>query len=142
MRNSWEFMISINLLYNSLITWWNMKLTFFKLFFQFGTVYDIKPAKIAVEKNHLYEWCGCGRSHSQPFCDVTCQNPYWRKNIVGGKITYIAPKSEDVWFCLCKHTKVSIYVFISDFLSFLSKIHCIYSEYTVCIFRIYQLFVY
>ena len=119
-----------------------MKLIFINLFFQFGTVYDIKPAKIAVEKNHLYEWCGCGRSHSQPFCDVTCQNPYWRKNIVGGKITYIAPKSEDVWFCLCKHTKVSIYVFISDFLSFLSKIHCIYSEYTVCIFRIYQLFVY
>ena len=83
---------------------------FLNFFFQFGTVYDIKPAKIAVEKNHLYEWCGCGRSHSQPFCDVTCQNPYWRKNIVGGKITYIAPKSEDVWFCLCKHTKVSSYL--------------------------------
>ena len=72
---------------------------------KFGAVNDIKPAKITVEKNHVYEWCGCGRSHSQPFCDTTCENLYWKKNIVGGKISYIAPKSGDIWFCLCKHTK-------------------------------------
>ena len=85
-----------------------IKLFLLIFLFQFGTVYDIKPAKITVEKNHVYEWCGCGRSHSQPFCDTTCENLFWRNNIVGGKITYIAPKSGDIWFCLCKHTKVRV----------------------------------
>merc|ERR1711997_1314451 len=72
---------------------------------QFGTLYDKKPSKVSVKKYHLYKWCGCGRSHSQPFCDTTCKNIYWKKNIIGGPITYIAPEDKDIWFCLCKRTQ-------------------------------------
>ena len=69
-------------------------------------VYDKKPFKVSVKKYHLYKWCGCGRSHSQPFCDTTCDNKYLGKNVVGGPITYIAPEDkDDVWFCMCKRTK-------------------------------------
>ena len=72
---------------------------------QYGLIYDKKPFKVNVKKYHLYKWCGCGRSHSQPFCDTTCQNKYWKRNIVGGPVTYIAPEDKEVWFCQCKRTK-------------------------------------
>merc|ERR1711976_92256 len=68
-------------------------------------LYDKKPCKISVKKYHTYKWCGCGRSHSQPFCDTTCDNWYLKKYIDGGPITYIAPEDKEVWFCLCKRTK-------------------------------------
>ena len=73
--------------------------------FQFGYLFDKKPFKVNVKKYHLYTWCGCGRGHSQPFCDATCKNKYMRKNIIGGPITYIAPEDKEVWFCMCKRTE-------------------------------------
>ncbi len=39
-----------------------------------GVVYDTKPFKVAVKKYHVYDWCGCGLSRSQPFCDGTHLN--------------------------------------------------------------------
>jgi CDGSH-type Zn-finger protein len=72
---------------------------------QFGKLYDKKPFKVSVTKYHMYRWCGCGVSHSQPFCDETCVNPYYKKQIVGGYITYIAPEDRDIWFCNCKRTQ-------------------------------------
>ena len=83
----------------------DLKKTEENIFSQFGHLYDKKPFKISVKKYHLYKWCGCGRSHSQPMCDTTCESQYWRKNIVGGPITYIAPEDKDVWFCMCKRTQ-------------------------------------
>jgi len=38
---------------------------------QKGYVTDKKPFKVKVEKYRVYDWCGCGLSHSQPFCDGT-----------------------------------------------------------------------
>ena len=69
-----------------------------------GFVFDKKPFKVSVKKYHLYEWCGCGRSHSQPFCDHTCQNNQLSKVIFSGPVKYIAPEDRDVWFCMCKQT--------------------------------------
>lgn len=71
----------------------------------FGKLYDKKPFLVSVKKYHLYKWCGCGWSHSQPFCDETCSDTYYKKVIVGGPITYIAPEDRDVWFCNCKRTQ-------------------------------------
>ena len=68
----------------------------------FGKLYDKKPFKVSVKKYHLYKWCGCGWSHSQPFCDETCTDVYYKSVIEGGSITYIAPADRDVWFCNCK----------------------------------------
>jgi hypothetical protein len=57
----------------------------------FGKLYDKKPFKVSVKKYHLYKWCGCGWSHSQPFCDETCINPYYKRVMQGSFVTYIAP---------------------------------------------------
>ena len=61
---------------------------------EFGKLYDKKPFKVSVTKYHLYKWCGCGLSHSQPFCDETCSSPYSKKILVGGPVTYIAPEDQ------------------------------------------------
>lgn len=68
-------------------------------------MYDKKPFKIRVEKYHVYDWCGCGMSHQQPFCDGTHNNRYLKKNITGRPVRYIAPETKDIWFCNCKQTK-------------------------------------
>jgi len=71
-----------------------------------GHVADKKPFRVRVKKYHLYDWCGCGRSHSQPFCDHTCKDRrYLDKELIqGGPVKYVAPEDRDVWFCMCKHT--------------------------------------
>merc|ERR1719369_1373719 len=71
-----------------------------------GAIYDNKPFKLRVEKYHLYTWCGCGWARtSQPLCDGACACHMNRKIVKGGPIRYIAPKTQDVWFCNCKQTK-------------------------------------
>ncbi len=39
-----------------------------------GHIYDHKPFRVRVEKYQVYDWCGCGLSHMQPFCDGTHTN--------------------------------------------------------------------
>ena len=67
-----------------------------------GTPADKKPFKVSVKKYHLYRWCGCGKSHNQPFCDGTHSNFYMKNKVKGGPVTYIAPEDRDIWFCNCK----------------------------------------
>ncbi|QQP35369.1 CDGSH iron sulfur domain-containing protein 3 mitochondrial [Caligus rogercresseyi] len=71
-----------------------------------GFIADNKPFPFKVEKYTEYTWCGCGLSHEQPFCDVTCKSRPWKKlyRESGGPLTYIAPESGNVWFCNCKQT--------------------------------------
>jgi len=71
-----------------------------------GHIADKKPFKVRVKKYHLYEWCGCGRSHSQPFCDHYCKDKRnIDKNLIAsGPVKYLAPEDRDVWFCQCKQT--------------------------------------
>ena len=73
-----------------------------------GVVFDKKPFKVAVKKYHLYTWCGCGRSHSQPFCDGTHANPQLKRIIRGGPVKYIAPEDKEIWFCMCKQVSFSL----------------------------------
>ena len=72
-----------------------------------GIPFDKIPFKVKVEKYHLYNWCGCGRSHGQPYCDSTCKSQYLQKLIKGGPVKYIAPENRDVWFCMCKQVNIS-----------------------------------
>ena len=67
-----------------------------------GAPADKKPFKVSVKKYHLYKWCGCGKSHNQPFCDGTHSNFYMKNKVKGGPVTYIAPEDRDIWFCNCK----------------------------------------
>ncbi len=41
-----------------------------------GHVYDKKPFKVSVEKYQTFDWCGCGLSNAQPFCDGTHTSKY------------------------------------------------------------------
>ena len=58
-----------------------------------------KPYATPVEAGKMYNWCGCGRSKGQPFCDGshvgTGLNP----------VKYDATETKTVNFCGCKQTK-------------------------------------
>jgi len=70
-----------------------------------GLPYDRKPFKVRVQKFHEYTWCGCGWARTaQPFCDGACQCQMYKKIMKGGPVKYIAPETQDVWFCNCKQT--------------------------------------
>lgn len=56
------------------------------------------PFPIEVEEGKRYFWCECGRSETQPFCDVAHVGTDFRP------VRYKAEKSETVFFCGCKQT--------------------------------------
>jgi hypothetical protein len=88
----------------------------------FGVVYDKKPFKINVKKYHLYTWCGCGRSHSQPFCDGTHNVLAMKKIVKGGPVKYIAPEDREIWFCMCKQVRYVIFTYVQIVWKYITKI--------------------
>lgn len=56
------------------------------------------PFPIDVEEGKRYFWCECGRSETQPFCDVAHVGTDFRP------VRYKAEKSGTVYFCGCKQT--------------------------------------
>ena len=59
---------------------------------------DNKPIAVHLRKGEEYDWCACGRSKTQPFCDGSHQ---------GTDITPVRFQAEadgEAWLCLCKHT--------------------------------------
>ena len=59
---------------------------------------DKKPIVLELEPG-TYEWCACGRSKNQPFCDGSHK---------GTGLTHLDFKVEEkkrVALCACKHTK-------------------------------------
>ena len=86
-----------------------------------GVVYDKKPFKINVKKYHLYTWCGCGRSHSQPFCDGTHASLAMKRIVNGGPVKYIAPEDREIWFCMCKQVRYGISIYVQKIWKFIAK---------------------
>ncbi len=60
---------------------------------------DYEPQKINLEANKNYQWCACGASKKQPFCDGGHKGSSFLP--VGFK----AEKSIEAWLCMCKQTK-------------------------------------
>lgn len=62
-------------------------------------VYAKEPEALKLEKGKTYQWCACGLSKNQPFCDGS------------HKVTDITPVAlvpKDgymLWLCNCKHTR-------------------------------------
>lgn len=52
-----------------------------------------------VEKGKTYNWCACGRSNSQPFCDGSHEGTSFTP------VTFTPEKTGTVYLCGCKHTK-------------------------------------
>ena len=57
------------------------------------------PAEVFLEVDREYNWCACGRSQKEPFCDGSHQNTGIKP------VQFKVVKSKTVFFCLCKHTK-------------------------------------
>ena len=58
--------------------------------------FGLFPIVVEVEAGKTYNWCGCGKSKTPPFCDgLLCDKA----------VTYVATLNEDVYFCNCKQTK-------------------------------------
>lgn len=55
------------------------------------------PIALEVNEGKTYQWCGCGKSLTQPLCDqsIPCKQ----------SVEFVARLTEDVYFCNCKATK-------------------------------------
>ena len=56
------------------------------------------PYPVQVEAGRTYQWCSCGRSKHQPFCDGSHQGSGL------SPLAYTAGKDGTVYFCGCKHS--------------------------------------
>lgn len=59
------------------------------------------PYKVEVKEGEKYSWCSCGLSQIQPFCDGAHKG----KTEIYKSVKFIAPKTQIVEFCGCKHSK-------------------------------------
>lgn len=64
-------------------------------------IYCTHSLKIEVTKGQKYQWCACGHSNLQPFCD----NSHEIKETGFKPISYVATETKIIGFCGCKHTK-------------------------------------
>jgi CDGSH-type Zn-finger protein len=55
--------------------------------------------KVDLQKGQTYNWCSCGLSLNQPFCDGS------HKETGFSPIQYTASEDKTVGFCGCKYTK-------------------------------------
>ncbi|MCH8814181.1 MAG: CDGSH iron-sulfur domain-containing protein [Chloroflexi bacterium] len=56
------------------------------------------PAKVELNAGEEYNWCRCGRSSNQPFCDGSHRGTSFIP------LTFTAEKSGEAVLCQCKHT--------------------------------------
>uniref|UniRef100_A0A0A9YUN7 CDGSH iron-sulfur domain-containing protein 3, mitochondrial n=1 Tax=Lygus hesperus TaxID=30085 RepID=A0A0A9YUN7_LYGHE len=67
-----------------------------------GVIYDKKPFKIELDPEKTYNWCLCGQSKNQPFCDGTHKSPYLKIKLK--PIRFKVAEKKDYWLCNCKQT--------------------------------------
>uniref|UniRef100_A0A1B6LR38 Iron-binding zinc finger CDGSH type domain-containing protein n=1 Tax=Graphocephala atropunctata TaxID=36148 RepID=A0A1B6LR38_9HEMI len=68
----------------------------------FGLIYDTKPAKVHLKANKRYNWCCCGQSKKQPFCDGTHMNPFRRISL--RPVKFMVEEEKEYILCNCKQT--------------------------------------
>ncbi|MEZ5504548.1 MAG: CDGSH iron-sulfur domain-containing protein [Gammaproteobacteria bacterium] len=57
------------------------------------------PAPVRVSKGQTYQWCSCGLSQQQPFCDNSHAGTAFTP------VIFTARKDEIIFFCTCKHSQ-------------------------------------
>lgn len=57
-----------------------------------------EPMPVNLEAGKRYLWCSCGRSQTQPFCDMS------HKGTGLKPVPFTAEKDGEAWLCMCKHT--------------------------------------
>ncbi len=60
---------------------------------------DYQPKKVELLEGKKYQWCACGASKKQPYCDGGHKgSPFLPTG-------FRAEESGDAWMCMCKKTK-------------------------------------
>lgn len=59
---------------------------------------QLSPYQVQVEKGRTYEFCQCGRSAAQPFCDGS----HAADGV--GPLSFTAERTETLLLCGCKET--------------------------------------
>jgi CDGSH-type Zn-finger protein len=59
---------------------------------------QLSPYQVEVEEGHTYQFCQCGRSRAQPFCDGSHSST----GIV--PLSFVAERNETLLLCGCKET--------------------------------------
>lgn len=67
-----------------------------------GHVHDKKPFKYLCKEGRAYNWCSCGWSRNQPFCDGTHKRTQLK--IQNRPVRFDCTETKEYWFCNCKHT--------------------------------------
>lgn len=58
-----------------------------------------QPLGVKVEAGKKYQWCTCGKSKNQPWCDGS----HWFSDF--RPMSWTAPETKEVYLCVCKQTK-------------------------------------
>lgn len=67
-----------------------------------GHVYAKRPFKYNCKAGRAYNWCSCGWSRTQPFCDGTHKNQ--KMKIANKPLRFEVEETKDYWLCQCKQT--------------------------------------
>ncbi|EAS43655.1 glutamate synthase [Photobacterium profundum] len=59
---------------------------------------DNQPVLVQLEKGKTYQFCVCGYSHTQPFCDDSHLGTEFEP------MYFTAEKTEQRWLCQCKQS--------------------------------------
>lgn len=59
---------------------------------------DRKPIAVSLQTDAEYDWCACGRSRHQPFCDGSHRGTDFTP------LGFRADTAGEAWLCMCKHT--------------------------------------
>ena len=65
---------------------------------------DVRLMVVELEAGKTYEWCACGLSGGQPFCDHSHFGTTHQHGV-----TFTAEKSGPAKLCMCKNTKTPPY---------------------------------
>ncbi len=59
---------------------------------------DNKPVEVSLSQGEEYQFCVCGRSNNQPFCDGSHAGTGFKPR------AFVADEDQEAYLCACKHT--------------------------------------
>ena len=76
-----------------------VELTFFSIVSEKPEIARKSPVKINLKNDENYEWCSCGKSANQPWCNGSHKETYFKPLI------FSSDEIKNIVICMCKHTQ-------------------------------------